>query len=40
LKFLTSTAHVIYRILTFHGTIIIGNEILFKFKSNKKQILF
>jgi len=25
LKFLTSTAHVIYRILTPHGTIIIGD---------------
>jgi len=37
-----STTHVIYiyRILTLHGTIIIGNQILFKFEDNKKQILF
>jgi len=39
LKFLTSTTHVIYRILTLHGIIIIGNKILFKFEYNKKQIL-
>jgi len=40
LKFLTTTTHVIYRILTLHRTIIIGNKILFKFEDNKKQILF
>jgi len=40
LKFLTSTTHVIYRILTLYGTIIIGNKILFKFEDNKKQIFF
>ena len=40
LKFLKSTPHLIYRILTLHETIIISNKILFKFEDNKKQILF
>jgi len=31
LKFLIITTHLIYRILTIHGTIIIGNKIMFKF---------
>jgi len=38
LKFLTSTTHLIYRILTIHGTIIIGNKILFNFKITRNKL--
>ena len=40
LKFLKISTHLIYRILTLHENIIIGNKILFKFEDNKKQTLF